>query len=96
VDIGANQTLVVTLGDNHTIIEAVMNQKCSAGLGLMLRLMARRLGMTIEELSELSLDAADGVMVNDGCRVFAELDAIDLLTRVLSLARCWRIVNACL
>lgn len=74
VDIGADETLVATLvGDK--IKEFVINQKCSAGLGLFLEHMAERFDMSIEEMS--ALDGPSEVVVNDGCVVFAELDALD-------------------
>jgi predicted CoA-substrate-specific enzyme activase len=81
VDAGADQVRVVTLGEGDKIEEVVLNQKCSAGLGIMLRYMGRRLGMTLDELSALAPDAAGGRTVNDGCTVFTELDALELLNR---------------
>jgi activator of 2-hydroxyglutaryl-CoA dehydratase len=79
VDIGADQVRVVTLGEGEKITEVVMNQKCAAGLGILLRSMARTLGMTLDEMSKLS---GDGVaVVNDACCVFAEMDAFSLLNR---------------
>jgi predicted CoA-substrate-specific enzyme activase len=81
VDVGADQVRVVTLGAGDKIDETVLNQKCSAGLGIMLRYMGRRLGMTLAELSALAPDAAKGRTVNGGCAVFTELDALELLNR---------------
>ena len=80
VDIGADQARVVTLGKDG-ITEVVMNQKCAAGLGILLKSIARTLGMTLEEMSGLSGNPAGGVTVNDGCAVFAEMDALGLLNR---------------
>lgn len=80
VDIGADQARVVTLGKDG-ITEVVMNQKCAAGLGILLKSIARTLGMTLEEMSGLSGNPAGGVTVNDGCAVFAEMDAFSLLNR---------------
>jgi benzoyl-CoA reductase subunit D len=81
VDIGADQIRVVTLGEGDTITEVVLNQKCAGGLGMFLRFMARRLGMSIEELGALPQGASNGAVVNDGCSVFNELDALGLLNR---------------
>jgi predicted CoA-substrate-specific enzyme activase len=79
VDIGADQTRVITLGEGYNIQEVVLNQKCSAGLGILLKYAARRLGFTLEELSDIVVDAESEVVVNDGCAVFAELDVLELL-----------------
>lgn len=82
VDIGADQTRLVILGDGESIQEIVLNQKCAAGLGIFLKTMARRLNMTLEEMSLISPnDNKKEVSVHDGCAVFAELDALSLLNR---------------
>jgi predicted CoA-substrate-specific enzyme activase len=80
VDVGADQVRVVALGPQDKISEVVMNQKCAAGLGILLKSMARTLGMTLDEISRLSGDGGAAV-VNDACAVFAEMDALGLLNR---------------
>ncbi|MDR1246683.1 MAG: acyl-CoA dehydratase activase [Clostridiales Family XIII bacterium] len=79
VDIGADQTRVVSIGADGAVTETVRNQKCMAGLGLALEYMAERLDFSIEEISLIPPERAEGVTVNDGCPVFAELDALELL-----------------
>jgi benzoyl-CoA reductase subunit D len=79
VDIGADQVRVVILGKGDSILEVVMNQKCAAGLGIFLKSMARTLGMTLDEISSIS--GTGQAIVNDGCSVFAEMDALGLLNR---------------
>jgi predicted CoA-substrate-specific enzyme activase len=79
VDIGADQVRVVTLGKGDAISEVAMNQKCAAGLGILLRSMARTLSITLEDMSRLSGDGQ--AVVHDGCSVFAEMDAFSLLNR---------------
>ena len=81
VDIGADETVVVTLGEEKPVQEMVFNEKCAAGLGIFLRTMARRLEMSLEEMSALPPKGASGPTVNDGCIVFSELDAQSLLNR---------------
>jgi activator of 2-hydroxyglutaryl-CoA dehydratase len=61
-----------------------INEKCAAGLGRFLKYMAARLDLTLEDMSALSLSEASNVQVNDGCIVFAELDALGLLNRGIS------------
>ncbi|MDR3294381.1 MAG: acyl-CoA dehydratase activase [Clostridiales Family XIII bacterium] len=79
VDAGADMTHVVTLGEGNTIREVVMNQKCMNGLGLVIEVMADRLGLTLDEISALAPAQGKTNPVNDGCPVFAELDALGLL-----------------
>jgi predicted CoA-substrate-specific enzyme activase len=84
VDIGADQTRVVTLEEEEGIREVVMNQKCMAGLGLLIETVAERLDMTLEEISNIPSTSDTACSVNDGCPVFAELDALELLNRCVS------------
>ena len=79
VDIGADQIRVVTLSEDGDIREVVLNQKCAAGIGTFFRTISRRLGLTLEDMSQMPGNGTAGVSVSDGCCVFAELDAINLL-----------------
>jgi predicted CoA-substrate-specific enzyme activase len=79
IDAGADETLVATLGQDKPVLELAINEKCAAGVGILLKRIGRRLGMTPEEMSAVPPVAAGGPAVNDGCAVFAELDALSLL-----------------
>lgn len=78
VDIGADQIRVVTFDAAGKIEEVVVNQKCAAGIGIFLKSISRRLGMTLDEMGRISGRSAAGLTVNDCCAVFAELDAMAL------------------
>jgi benzoyl-CoA reductase subunit D len=80
IDVGADETLVVTI-KGERIGEMVINQKCAAGLGAFLSYMARRLELTLDEMSGLERPGAGDPVVNDGCVVFAELEALSLLNQ---------------
>jgi predicted CoA-substrate-specific enzyme activase len=84
VDVGADQTRVITLGENDGIQEVVLNQKCMAGLGLLIEVIADRLGLTLEEISKVEYKPGSGEKVNDGCPVFAEQGALELLNNGVS------------
>ena len=79
IDAGADETVAVTLGKHKLVDEMTVNEKCAAGVGTLLKTMARRLELTMEEMNELPPIAPDGPVVNDGCVVFAETDALSLL-----------------
>ena len=81
MDVGADETVVVTLGEDKDkpVLEMAINEKCAAGVGTFLKTMARRLELTQDEMGALPPKVADGAAVNDGCVVFAELDALNLL-----------------
>ena len=79
VSAGADVVMAATLGGDRLLQEYAFNMKCSAGLGLFLTFLADRLEISLEDLG--SLDDPQGSSVNDGCVVFAELDALGLLNR---------------
>jgi len=84
VTVGADETLVLTIKQDNKVGEFVVNEKCAAGLGYFLKYMAMRLGFTLDDMSELPRKEDGGPSVNDGCIVFAELDALSLLNHGVS------------
>ena len=77
ISVGADETLAAVLGKERLIAEVALNQKCAAGLGTFLTYLAGRLGLTPEQVS--AADGPDAGVMNDGCVVFSELDALSLI-----------------
>ena len=76
--IGADETMALSFKDDYKIEQFVVNEKCAAGIGSFIRRMTRQLGMTMEEINNVPVSSQE-YSVSDGCVVFAELDAINLL-----------------
>ncbi|MBI4296540.1 MAG: CoA activase [Chloroflexi bacterium] len=79
IDIGADQARAARFDASDRILEHVLNQKCAAGLGLFVESIARTLGVTLDEMSQLTLESKHEVTVNSQCGVYAELDVVDLI-----------------
>lgn len=77
LDIGGQDTKVITL-ENGKVIDFLMNDKCSAGTGRFLEIMANTLGLDIMEISEMSLKGKD-THISSMCTVFAESEVISLI-----------------
>ena len=77
MSVGADETLAAKLGDKRLVDEFVVNQKCAAGVGTYISYLGKRLGLTDEQIA--AADGADAGIMNDGCTVFAELDALSML-----------------
>ena len=90
VDMGADEIVVATL-DGDKISEFVINEKCGAGIGLFMEDFADRFEMTLEELG--ALEGPLTVTVNDGCIVFAELDALSLINRGTCVKEVGKAIN---
>ena len=81
IEAGADQVRVVPLKEGGKYAQQAFNQKCSAGLGTFIRYLAHRFELSLDEMSTLDEDAAKGTVINDGCIVFAELDAFECLAK---------------
>lgn len=81
IDIGGQDVKVISLDERGRVAEFVMNDKCAAGTGRFLENMARILGLTLEQLSAVSLQAAKPVVISSQCSVFAESEVITLLNQ---------------
>lgn len=77
VDIGGQDTKIITIEDGK-VKSFTMNDKCAAGTGRFLEMMANTLGLDLMEMSELS-KAGKGVSISSMCTVFAESEVISLI-----------------
>ena len=72
VDVGGQDTKVIVLRGGK-VVKFAMNDKCSAGTGKFLEVMANRLGVSQEELARLARAGAP-TSISSMCTVFAESD----------------------
>lgn len=79
VDIGGQDTKVITV-EKGMIVDFLMNDKCSAGTGRFLEIMANTLGVDINTLCDLA-ETGGGVNISSMCTVFAESEVISLIGR---------------
>lgn len=80
IDIGGQDTKVIKT-NNSKVEDFEMNDRCAAGTGKFLEVMAHTLGYRIEEFGEIALEADHSVTVSSMCTVFAESEVISLLAR---------------
>ncbi|MGI9862459.1 acyl-CoA dehydratase activase [Moorella naiadis] len=78
IDIGGQDTKAITVNDQGKVVDFVMNDKCAAGTGRFLEVMATALGMDVGELGRLH-DSSSPVNISSMCTVFAESEVISLL-----------------
>lgn len=79
LDIGGQDTKVIALDDAGRVTDFEMNDKCAAGTGRFLEVMARALGFELAELGPGALGAEEGVKISSMCTVFAESEVIGLV-----------------
>jgi len=81
LDIGGQDTKVIALGEGGRVVDFEMNDKCAAGTGKFLEVMARALGFSLEEMAAASLAAEKGLPITSMCTVFAESEVTGLVHR---------------
>ncbi len=81
IDIGGQDTKVLKLDDHGSMVDFVMNDKCAAGTGKFLEMVARTLDIDLEALSNLSDQSVQACDISNMCVVFAESEIISLLAK---------------
>jgi predicted CoA-substrate-specific enzyme activase len=81
LDIGGQDTKVIRLGAAGRVLDFEMNDKCAAGTGRFLEVMARALGVALDDLGAAALAADSAAAVSSMCTVFAESEVIGLIHR---------------
>ncbi len=86
IDIGGQDCKVITLQGNGKVADFAMNDKCAAGTGRFLEMVALRLGVPCSELGQLGLSADKNLHLASTCVVFAESEIINLMAQNHSAA----------
>lgn len=81
LDIGGQDTKAILLDESGIMKKFEMNDKCAAGTGKFLEIMAMTLGQSIEDFGALALESTADLTINNTCTVFAESEVVSLLTQ---------------
>jgi predicted CoA-substrate-specific enzyme activase len=79
VDIGGQDVKAISLNEDGTVRDFAMNDKCAAGTGRFFESMARIFQLSLDEMSELAVNATKVEPITTQCSVFAETEVISLL-----------------
>lgn len=80
IDVGGQASKVIKVDARGRVTDFVISEKCAAGSGRFLQVIARVLGVELEDIGPLSLKSSDGVKFSTSCAVFAESEAISRIT----------------
>lgn len=78
VDIGGQDSKVIRLDDTGHVMDFIMNDKCAAGTGRFLQVMAHALELDVSDLSRVA-QGASPQSINSMCTVFAESEVVSLM-----------------
>jgi predicted CoA-substrate-specific enzyme activase len=82
IDIGGQDTKVIAMNKAGVVTNFEMNDRCAAGTGKFVEIMAKTLGFNIEGFGyQCNCDSNDEIKINSMCTVFAESEVIGLIAR---------------
>jgi len=81
IDIGGQDSKVIRVHPQGYVTDFAMNDKCAAGTGRFLEVMAEALEVGVEELGPLSQQSQRPVTISSTCTVFAESEVIAQMSR---------------
>ncbi len=81
IDIGGQDSKAIALDEEGRVRDFVMNDKCAAGTGRFLEVMARALEVDLDAFGQMSLAADRPARISSLCTVFAESEVISLIAR---------------
>ncbi len=81
IDIGGQDSKVIRIDDTGNVTNFVMNDKCAAGTGRFLELMARTLELSLEDMSTMGLTWKEDITISSMCTVFAESEVVSLIAQ---------------
>jgi (R)-2-hydroxyacyl-CoA dehydratese activating ATPase len=81
IDIGGQDSKAIVLDEKGKVKNFAMNDKCAAGTGRFLEVMARAMEVDLDGFGALSLRAGDPSKISSLCTVFAESEVISLISK---------------
>ncbi len=94
VDVGGQDSKVITLNAQGKVINFQMNDKCAAGTGRFLEIMAASLSYALDEFGLAALATDQEAEISSMCAVFAESEVVSMKNRGISRDRIARAVHS--
>ena len=81
LDVGGQDSKAMALDEQGRVVHFEMNDRCAAGTGRFLEVMAERLGYSLEDFAAAAGAQRETVRINSLCTVFAESEVVSLMAR---------------
>jgi predicted CoA-substrate-specific enzyme activase len=81
LDIGGQDTKGIRINEKGEVVDFCMNDKCAAGTGRFLEAAAEVMGISLDELGEVSLRSTSALRITNVCTVFVETEIMNHLSR---------------
>ncbi len=98
IDIGGQDSKAIAVSDSGKVEDFIMNDRCAAGTGRFLEVMARVLDTDLENMSDMALRSPRRASINSMCTVFAETEVVSLIARgtdreEIASGLCWSVAE---
>ena len=85
IDVGGQDCKVIRVDEHGKLVEFAMNNKCAAGTGRFLEVLADTLGLKLEELGSISSKSTNKLKINNICTVFVRMEIVSRLSEGIPL-----------
>ncbi|NOY68775.1 MAG: 2-hydroxyglutaryl-CoA dehydratase [Deltaproteobacteria bacterium] len=86
IDIGGQDAKATRMDDNGNVARYIYNDKCAAGTGRFLEVMAEALEVPLEELGSLAAKSTEKLSISNQCVIFAETEVVSLVNEGKEIA----------
>lgn len=84
IDLGGQDSKAIAIDGRGKVVDFVMNDKCSAGTGRFLEVMAHALEIELDDLGPISLESESPASISSVCTVFAESEVVSRVAEGVS------------
>jgi len=81
IDIGGQDSKAILVGEEGRVLNFAMNDKCAAGTGRFLEVMAGALDVPLGEMGDLAFESQEELTISSICTVFAESEVVSLISQ---------------
>ena len=81
LDVGGQDSKAMKIGKDGKVLDFAMNDKCAAGTGRFVEVMAHALNLSLPGLSDAALSFKEDLTLSSTCTVFGESEVISLLSQ---------------
>lgn len=79
IDIGGQDCKVILIDSTGNVRDFIMNDKCAAGTGRSLEILARTIGVDLKKLGDLAVKSKKPINITNKCSIFMELEVLNHL-----------------
>lgn len=81
IDIGGQDSKAILIGKGGRVMNFAMNDKCAAGTGRFLEVMASALDVPLDKMGDLAFESQEELAISSTCTVFAESEVVSLISQ---------------